>query len=234
MARGRSGEIYTLCIKRESLTLTYNATEIRKLANSNELEVEDIIGASFLREECIARELESLSSQCHWPDENYQDGKHGVPFGKWVKFACIFIRHGYQGLVESYNDSSDFSLSFLETYKTPESVEAVYAISQKMGDSASAEEQHSVAKAINLLLSFKGSPSLGEDTIENLRILLHSYLTPGLDDTVKAVIYCALRGVGDLDSIDLIKGQAPLNEPWATTAKVAINSIKKRVMRVEA
>ena len=209
--------------------MNYTVAKIRKLAKKNELEVEHIIEAAFTRDESIASELQSLRSHYNWPDSKFVDGSHVVPLGKWVRFACIFISQGYRGLIDNYNGVEDFSLSFLESYKTTDSIEAIYEIAKNMSDSATREVKHDIAAAINLQLSFNNGLDIDDNTLNGLKLILHSYLVPDIDDTAKAIIYYALRGVGDLESIDYIKEQSPLEEPWETTASVSIKAIKKRM-----
>lgn len=208
--------------------MKYTPSKLRKLAKENKLEVEHIIEATFERDQSIAIELESLTNELNWTEDNIVDGRRYVPYAKWVRFACIFIRDGYTGLVAAYDSDDDFSLAFLKSYKTTESIDSVLKIATKLAESTSPKSKHDIASSINRLLSFKGSPIIENEKIGQLRELLHSYYAQGLEEAEKATIYCALRGVGDQTSIDLINKQEKLKDPWLGIEAQVIKSIKKR------
>ena len=46
---------------------------------------------------------------------------------------------------------------------------------------------------------------------------------------MKATVYCALRGVGNQESIDLISSQKKLSGAWSGTETAVIKTIKKRM-----
>lgn len=211
--------------------MKYTPSKLRRLEENSKLEVENIIEAAFTRDECIATELESMSDDFNWCEENIVDGRRCVPFAKWARFACTFIRDGYTGLVSAYDGENDFSLAFLEAYKTPESVYSILEIAKKLGNSASVKSKEDIANAINLLLSFKGGSIIDESKIDELRDLLHSYFNQDLEESKKVSIYCALRGVGNQSSIDLIEMQEKLSDPWRGLESQVIKSIRNRVKK---
>ena len=209
--------------------MSYCPSKIRKLAQTNSLEVEHIIEAAFLRDANIAIELESLSGTLNWSEENQSNGDQVVPLAKWVRFACVFIRNGYKGLVDSYETETDFSLAFLSEYKSSESVTAILRIGKGLGAEASSKSRNQVASAINSILSFSDRPNIDETEAAEARNLLHSYFHADLDEPMQATIYCALRGVGNQASIDLISSQKKLGGAWSGTETAVIKSIKKRM-----
>ena len=90
--------------------MSYSPSKIRKLGETNSLEVEHIIEAAFSRDEKIATELESLSEDLNWPEDNRVDDDLVAPLAKWARFACVFIRNGYEGLIESYETENDYNI----------------------------------------------------------------------------------------------------------------------------
>lgn len=207
--------------------LSNTPSKIRKLAETNSLEVEHIIEAAFSRDENIAKELESLSENLNWPEDNRVGDDLVVPLAKWSRFACVFIGSGYEGLVDSYETENDFSLAFLSEYKTPESISAVLQIGKRLGKEASLKSKNDIASSINSILSFDDKPNVAATELAEARELLHSYFIPDLDQPMQATIYCALRGVGNQESIDLISSQKKLIGAWIGTETAVIKAIKK-------
>jgi len=209
--------------------LSYSPSKIRKLAQTNSLEVEHIIEAAFSRDENIAIELELLSETLNWPRGNRSKGDQVVPLAKWARFACAFIRSGYEGLVDCYETENDFSLAFLGEYKTSESVAAILRIGEGLDEEATLKSRNEIAVAFNSILSFGDRPNIAESKAAEARNLLHSYFSSDLDEPIQATIYCALRGVGNEVSIDLISSQKKLGGAWSGTETAVIKAIKKRM-----
>jgi len=212
-------------IVESGLKLTPSA--IRKLAETNSLEVEHIIEAAFMRDEAIAQTLECLSLEYSWDHSNHSNENNLVPLGKWVKYANIFIREGYSGLVNSYSCEDYFPLKFLEEYTTIESVESVLYIAMKFKEISDLNFIKSICSAFNLLLSFKKKPSISEELRLKIRELLHSYFGLSLDELTLAILILALRGVGNASSVELIQKQRVLGGAWADTVKTSIRAIRK-------
>ncbi len=132
-------------------------------------------------------------------------------------------------MADSYETENDFSLAFLSEYKTPESVAAILHIGKRLGRQASLKSKNEIASAFNSILSFGNRPVIDDNKTTEARNLLHSYFSADLDESMQATIYCAMRGVGNQDSIDLISGQKKLAGAWSGTETAVIKAIKKRM-----
>jgi hypothetical protein len=125
----------------------------------------------------------------------------------------------------------EFAISLIETIQSSESVDALI----KICGSALAEPSRNVelslraAEAFNLLLSFSKSPSIEPGTELSVRKFLHRMLSLQLTEPARAIVICALRGVGDGESVELLKAEQPLQAPWADTIALATKAIRKRM-----
>ncbi len=189
----------------------------------------------------LAELFDELTESFDWPESNIVAGRHVVPFGRWTRVASVFIRGGYSALVElavpsgAPSDDFPFCLSFLEKYKTPESVEAIVTIIEilQAKRSRTAEARRKTTESINLLLSFKDSPAPSNGQESTVRSFLHDNLREATTTSDRAVIMCALRGVGNEQSLKLVGNAGPLDSPWEDVPATVKRTIRRRLRNTE-
>lgn len=88
-----------------------------------------------------------------------------------------------------------------------------------------------LATAFNLILSFDGAPQIGLPTSKALRNFLHECLALELSPSDLCVVVCALRGVGNEDSIAKIKKLPVFTYPYEGLEREVIAKIRRRLKR---
>lgn len=208
--------------------MEYSAANIRQLAQSGELEVEHIIGAALVRDEAIAAELESLKRELSWPHTDAARSQSKIPLADWADTAIQFIREGYAGLRALPRSKLSFTTALLAQDLREESAEALNDIAQNIGSSASAEEKGLLSTAFNLVLCFDHAPQIDENLRQQIKNHLHGYYQSDIPENTKATVCCALRGVGDGESIKIIQAGSKVGGPWAGVETTVIKAIKGR------
>jgi hypothetical protein len=207
---------------------------LRRKAADNSLEVEHLIKVAAIGEASDAPFLRALKAEFGWPDSGRKGRTRVVPLGRWVDTVCCFLEGGYDGLVQMARDSAedaDFCIPVLEEMKTAESVSALLAIGGPVLASPETNVRLAarLAEGMNQLLSFKEAPAVGGAVEQQVRGFLHLLLGLELTAVQKASVVCALRGVGDEDSLSLVAGLPPFGGSWVGLEQVAIRKIKRRL-----
>ena len=124
-------------------------------------------------------------------------------------------------------------IALLSELHLPESVTALIRIGQPLWRHPEKDLSLSLslADAFNLLLSFKNAPEIDDATRTNIRSFLHRLLALDLDDSARSSAVCALRGVGDARSIELIRALPPFEHPWSGLERLALRQIQRRQRR---
>jgi hypothetical protein len=124
-----------------------------------------------------------------------------------------------------------FATSILSELKSAASVLAFAELAAGIESDLSRciEDAIKLAEAINLALSFKGAPVVYEQTAAELRRFLHAVLQQELSEPQRATVVCALRGVGDESSVQLIGAMPGFVAPWSGLESTAIKAIRKRL-----
>jgi hypothetical protein len=218
------------------MPLTENQKQsLRKRAAKRSLEVEHLLHVAVIGDASDAAFLKSLAAECDWPNSADVNGVHVVPLGTWNKAVCCYLEKGYPGLVQlaKKSDSRLFSLAILRELKTVESISALIEIAGKVIErpAANRELASRIASVFNFILSFDGAPAISRKVETHIRQFLHRLLAEPLNDAEKASVVCALRGVGDEESIELIRALPPFREAWSGTEKVACKQIKSRIRK---
>src|ERR1051326_156396 len=205
-------------------------TKLRNKALKNDLEVEDLL--AFAKEsDCSGVEvLERLASEFDWSSENFRDGYRIVPLRKWAYVVEQYLIGGYQAMVslataaQTRDSHACFVIALLEDLHTTDAVTAVIQICADLRNAPENDLELAMrcATAFNLLLSFKPFLTIPNNQRDSVKGFLHTLLKPPLTDAQMGTVICALRCVGDEDSISLIKSLKPLEGVWAGTQQTAI------------
>ena len=212
--------------------------ELLEKAQNHDLNVEDIIDISNSRDPDVAIILQEIKEQLNWPNEaiDHDNGSITPPMGMWVDVACEYITSGYDGLLSIADNENkiSFIVAFLQEYKTSESVNTLVQISDLyLSDSKSHKDTIiKIVSGLNLLLSFKGSPEIESSISFKARELVHKTLTLCEAQADYATAICALRGVGNDESIKLLSSIPKLEGSWAGTESIVKKAISKRLKNV--
>ena len=188
-----------------ALTDGQRRTLSRKAAD-NSLEVEHLLRVAAIGNAVDAPFLRA-SAEHGWSDTGYEDPNLAVPFSRWVDTVCRFLEDGHAGIVRLAGESprdAEFCIGLLEEMPTAESVSSLLAIGKRLVEPPDANPELAVrlANAFNILLSFKGAPTVALAIEGEIREFLHRLLATNLNEAQRASAVCALRGVGDADSVD--------------------------------
>ncbi len=219
-----------------ALTDSQRGTLSRK-ATDGRLEVEDLLRVAVTGGAADVPFLRSLEARCGWSYTGKKGRGRVVPLGRWSEVVCRFLEGGCNGLVRLSRESTEapeFCLSVLESVRTPESVAAVAEIAGQVLDRPQSDVRLAtrLAEGFNRLLSGKGGPAVGADVERRIREFLHRLLALDLTEAQRASAVCALRGVGDEESLAVIAAQPPLRGCWAGVETAAARAIRLRLRRL--
>lgn len=212
--------------------------ELIQKAEKHELEVEDIIKLSATRDPKVSILLQEIKAMMNWPTTRIENANGSItpPMGMWADVASEFILNGYAGLYELAQEKEkvSFVISFLSEYKTTESVTVLLNISDVYSPNISLHKHTliNIVSGLNLILSFPGSPEIEEPTCLKARELIHKVLDVCESQVEYATSICALRGVGNEDSIKLIAKVPKLVGAWSGTESLVKKAIKNRMKKV--
>jgi len=216
-----------------------NLATLRAKALRHDLQVEDILRAAKESMPGLADELDRLTTECSWTDGSPTPHGRVIPFRRWASAASSYARSGYPGLlslVSADPANLPFVLALLTELYTPEAVAVALVVAAPVLSSPLADLPRSieVAANFNLLLSFP--PYIPTDAEQRtlIREFLHRTLAAPLCAAQRATVLCALRGVGNLDSLRLISAGAPLPDPWLGLEATVRRALKKRLKQAWA
>lgn len=210
---------------------------LRRKSATNRLEAEDLLRVAVRGDAADAPFLRELDREHNWP----RKGKGIVPLGLWNDTVCCFLERGYDGLVELATARAtrsrylEFCTAVLEQLKTPQSIDTLIEIGGSAMRSPGEDLSLSllITDAFNLILSFHKAPEIDSEVASKIRQFLHKMLRLDLVEDQRASVVCALRGVGDEESLVLMQELAELEYPYRGTKTSAIRMIQKRLQRGE-
>lgn len=211
-----------------------NIATLRKKARNGSLEVEHLLRAAADRLPDLSDELARLTMELHWQVQSLQpDGTRVVPFAKWAEVAAAYSDDEFDGLRVLLRDPKNvpFVLGLVEELRTSASASFALELANRyFTDLANFEEAaFRLARAFNLLLSFKQAPlvtAVQAGCIQNFLCNLYPYAKTEAD---RALVLLALRGVGDFNAIQFVASTEVFAEPWAATKEAVLRAIRKRV-----
>lgn len=200
-------------------TVSISLRTIVRRARQGRLEVEDILAAGKQRLPGLREALEKLSDELAWSKTARKvDGFHVIPFRSWARVAVEYAEHGNEGLARlaAVRSNLPFVLGMLEEIKGVEAVRCLIVGFSRFLAAPEADlvSTFQIVRTINLLVSLKGAPALADADAGLLRNFLHAALGLAKGTDRKAWVLCALRGVGDATSLELLKAQAELPDPY--------------------
>jgi hypothetical protein len=217
------------------LTSAQRRTLSRKAAD-NSLEVEDLLKVAAIGDVADAAFLRGLKVEHEWSDTGRAGSTLVVPLGRWADTVCRFLEEGHAGLVRMARETTGaakFCIGVLEEVRTPESASAMLAIGGPLIEQPAIDVLAAVqmASGFNNLLSFKNAPTVGPAVERQIRVFLHQLLMIELTEDQRALAVCALRGVGDATSVDIVAALPPFTGCHAGLEASAARQIRKRMRR---
>lgn len=204
----------------------------------NNIEVEDLVELAVKNEVGAVPILKKAIEEKKWEDYKTTLKTKKVPLKTWSLVVIAYLESGYVGLKKyvysddgRYKETADFVLSVLDDIKSKDTVKSMISLFYKVIQDPSVDRHLSnkVVSTINRLLSFKPYLNIDVEDKEILRVFLVKYLSLyGEDYKDRSSAFCALRGVGDLGSIDIIKSYPKLKEPYKGLENMVIKVIKSR------
>ena len=210
---------------------------LRKKIETN-IEVEDLVALAVKNEVGAVPILKKAIDEKKWEDHITAATTKKVPLKTWSLVVIAYLESSYAGLEKyvysddgEYSETAHFVLSVLDDINSKDTVKSLISIFYKVIQDPSVDRylSNKVAITINRLLSFKPYLCIDVEEKEILRDFLVKYLSLYGDDYKdRASAFCALRGVGDLESIDIIKSYPKLKEPYKGLENMVIKVIKSK------
>ena len=223
------------------------AAKIKRLARTDDVEVEHLLGAVVVNDPGLIPFLEDMTVTHQWGFRGRipESRDRMTVLGRWAFYVAEYLRGGPGRMVELALDPEEllldeedglkpggFPLGVLEFTKTPESADCVLQIAEALCEDLEANREFALkcASTLNILAAFKHPLKLSENQRERARRFLHALLRLDLSEPEAATVYCGLHGVGDSESVRLIASRPPLNhEAWQGVETRSIQTIEKRL-----
>lgn len=215
------------------MALTASQTKtLRRKARTNALEVEDLLKYACIGGAKDAETLRGLATELDWSRGPGGAGNE-VPFGNWSDVACAYLEAGYPGVEAFAQDERllPYCLGLLSELKSPDGVELLNRLAVRYPAS---EHRMEIASSLNLVCSFDGAPDLPVDVRNTARAWLHNLLDTTTSSHERAIVACALRGIGDEESIERLRQLPRFASPWEETQNLCIHAIEKRLSGMRA
>ena len=218
-------------------TIDSKLKTMRQAAARGELEVEHLIELAVIGDQTAVPTIRELQREYQWPRTNFIANARAVPLGRWAEVVCDYLDGGCEALVayakRPEDDAFHFAVSVLGEIKSPEAVQALVDLAsdapillpERLND------RLSLSDAINLTLSFSSAPPVSPQDAICLRSFLHELLAECQTESECARVVCALRGVGDLGSFELIAKLPKFGKPWEGLEMSACKAIRKRLQK---
>jgi hypothetical protein len=207
----------------------------RLKAAKNDVEVEHLTEFAILGDVRAIPVIREIQDKYGWSSSNQADGAHVVPLARWADVVCTYIEGGCDALVAYArgpdSESTHFAIQILGDVKSEACVLALADLSEDIIKDLPArlKDGLKLADAINFTLSFKSPPYVNPETIRRLYTFLHILLQQDLNEPQRGIVVCALRGVGNEESIHLIRKLPCFTGPWAGLESLACKAIRKRL-----
>lgn len=204
--------------------------EVKDKVVSKSLEVEDILACVNVSDSEISYFLRSLINDFGWLRDSESENK--IPYISWIETVITFLEEGYDGLKDykSKELKGQFVLGLLESMHTDNSVYALIEIfeSELTDPELDIALSKKLVTSINLLMSFDPEITIDENAKSKIRRFLHYFLNETLEDSFRANVYCALRGVGNKKSIEMIEKLPKLKGSWVGVEDISVKAIEKK------
>lgn len=207
---------------------------LRRMAHRGTLEVEHLLRAAKHPAADLADSLDSLAEEMGWNSSDRGDLPTGtVPFGQWTQVVSAYCRGGFASLGGFRATDLHFSmvLALIEQLRTTDALSFALELGAGLLENPSEDPSRSLrlAATLNLLLSFKPRLSLSRESKAKVRDFLHKLALLNSADHARGTVYCALRYVGDAETLNLISNLPPLRDHWASAQDACKRAIAKRL-----
>lgn len=208
---------------------------ILKKIKENTLEVEDVLDSARTGNSSTAKFIMDLAGKHSWEDFEETGGRRRVPLRTWSKVVALYMEKNHYGLSSlvrdkdgKYLDTAKFVASVLEHVHTRESFLMLLSNFSEIFENpcGNSELCKKLVESINLLLSFPPKINVEISEAEVVRGFLHKLLESANDNNELGNIYCALRAVGNQQSIVLMQNRPLLSNEWAGIESQVIKMIK--------
>lgn len=212
--------------------------ELKQKAENHLLEVEDLIELAVAKNTDAIPFLREATEEYQWDDVVAAKTSNKVPLATWAAVVIAYLEGGHDALKQyvssesgEYLETSRFVIGVLDDIKSAETVKGIIVLFDKLILSPDIDRELSkkLASAINLLLSFPPMIQIDDTDKIALRGFIHKFLSLyGSEDSYRYTAFCALRGVGDLASIETIKSYPKLTGSYKGVESIVIKAIKAR------
>jgi len=211
-----------------------SAQTLRRMAHGGTLEVEHLLRAAKYPAPEFADELDALSEEMGWScDIPEPKPPHPVPFGAWTRVVSAYSRSGFEAVKALRSEPRYFSLlmALVEELHTPEALAFALQIGEDFLKRPSSDPERALqlAGTINMLLSFKPRLQLSEAQEATVRAFLHALARDASTDLVRGTAYCALRYVGNAETLQILRELPPLRDHWASAQEACKRAVSKRI-----
>lgn len=202
-----------------------------------EVNVEDLLALLKLKDASICPELKRLKQDFNW--KAVDNPENEVPLGAWADVICVYYERGFKALYSiaiQHTRLLGIVLGVLEEIKTEESLETVFSLFeffiQNKNDLINAKK---CVLTINLMISFDNKINFTDKLKADLLDLLYLFINTvdteyNSDEGMIIAGYCAIRRVGNKDTIEFIKKRPKLKEEGgAGLESIVIKAIKKNL-----
>lgn len=218
--------------------------EAKARRGARAVDVEDLLALAAAREPGRSARLRALAAG--WPLRGREPGSAArvPPLGRWAAYVCAALEGGPDAVValartaeERALDAEDgfgeasLALGVLAAIPTEESVRGVLALAADAAADLDGRRALAVgcASALNELTALGDPVAVGDEPAAAARAFLHALLARPLATAEAAVACCALRGVGDAASLEVLARVPELPRPWAGTVRAAAGAIRARL-----
>ncbi|GAB3476824.1 hypothetical protein [Marinomonas epiphytica] len=212
--------------------------ELKKKAENHLLEVEDLIELAVAKNTDAIPFLREATEVYQWDDVVAAKTSNKVPLATWATVVVAYLEGGFDGLKQyvssdsgEYLETSEFVLAVLDDIKSKETIKGIITLFDELIKKPEINYSLSLklVDAINLLLSFPPLIEIDSKDKNTLGAFVHKFLSLyGEKDSSRCAAFCALRGVGDLASIETIKSYPKLTGSYKGVESIVIKAIKAR------
>ncbi|WP_070971800.1 hypothetical protein [Vibrio sonorensis] len=206
--------------------------ELKLKAENHLLEVEDLVDLAVAKNTDAIPFLKQAIDDYQWDDVVAAKTSNKVPLATWATVVVAYLEEGYDGLKRyvcsetgEYLSTSEFVLALLGVIKNKETIKGIIELFGNLINKPEISYLLSLklVSAVNRLLSFPPLMEIDNEDKEVLRTFVYRFLSLyGEEENPRCTGFCALRGVGDLDSIKKIKSYPKLSGPYEGTESIVI------------
>ncbi|HSI35297.1 MAG TPA: hypothetical protein VK986_17080 [Tepidisphaeraceae bacterium] len=190
-------------------------------ADEGEVEVEDLTAFAVRGDRRAADVIRGLAGAYRWPRRDKVGRKRFVPLGRWADVVGLYLEGGAPAMVayarRRQAGSFAFAVHVLEEVRSAAAVRGMAELARGLARSLPKRVADGVmlADAINRAMSFENPPRVGKAVVKELRVFLHRLGGLKLSEPQRAAVACALRGVGDAESAEMVRAWPRFTGPWA-------------------